>query len=216
MKRIKKVAAGTLLTLSGFFLLLAVYQPFNDYAKPDEKLSNALAYLVAGLPLAGAGGWIAWRLQQQAKKQKRDRLQSTFYRLLKKGNAQLTLLGFAMEADLSAEAAKQYLDQKAREFNATFDVCDGGGVVYVFHELSSLPPSKPGVSPSVSISSDYWTLGSTKDDVLRVQGTPTHIKLWSDHEDFHYGRSKVVFKKGRVAAYDNDDKNLKVVVKPSS
>jgi hypothetical protein len=157
-------------------------------------------------------------LQQQAEKRKRDRLQSIFYWLLKEGKGQLTLLSFAMEAQLSAEAARQYLDQKAKEFNATFGVCDGGGIVYIFNEPATLPPSEYAVLPSVSISSDYWTLGSTKDDVLKIQGTPTKVvqyETWGK-EIFSYGMSEVCFKKGLVAEYNNFDKNLKVVVGPST
>ncbi len=150
MKRIKKVAAGTLLTLSGFFLLLAVYQPFNDYAKPDDKLSNALAYLVVGLPLAGAGSWIAWRLQQQAEKQQRDRLQSIFYRLLKQGNGHITILQLAMEAQLTGSEARQYLDEQAREFNANFEVNDEGEIFYQFN-LGACNPDRLAASSSVPI-----------------------------------------------------------------
>lgn len=221
MKRIKKVAAGTLLTLGAFFLLLAVYQPFDKETKPDQTLSNVLGCLVFGLPLTGAGGWMVWRLHQQAQKKISDRLQATFYKLLKKGKGHVSTLGFAMETNLSAEAAKQYLDVKAKEFNATFTLSEDGGVFYYFNEFSALPSPESTVSPSVPHSANYWTLGSTKDDVLRIQGTPTKV-TWSDYssgveEQFYYGSStKVFFKKGRVVAYDNYDNTLKIIVGQSS
>jgi hypothetical protein len=232
MKRIKKVAAGTLLTLGAFFLLLAVYQPFDKETKPDQRLSNVVGCLIFGLPLTGAGGWMAWRLHQQAQKKISDRLQSTFYQLIKQRKGQISMLGFAMEAHLSAEAAKQYLDVKAKEFNATFTLSEDGGVFYDFNEFSALPspesnefaalPSPEStVSPSVPHSANYWTLGSKKDDVMRIQGTPTKV-TWIGYssgveEEFYYGSStKVFFKKGRVVAYDNYDNTLKVIVGQSS
>lgn len=133
MKRIKKVAAGTLLTLGSFFLLLAVYQPFVPETKPDERLSNTLGCLVFALPLTGAGGWIAWRLHQQAQKKKSDRLQSIFYGLLKKGDGKVTTLQFAMEAQLPGTEAKEYLDKQAQAFHANFEVNEEGEIFYYFN-----------------------------------------------------------------------------------
>ncbi len=70
---------------------------------------------------------------------------------------------------------------------------------------------KPSDSSAQKESMDFFTLGSTKDDVLRVQGTPTGIRgaLW------HYGFSSVRFVEDRVAAYDNAFGNLKVRLLPS-
>ncbi|MEJ5349294.1 MAG: J domain-containing protein [Desulfosoma sp.] len=70
---------------------------------------------------------------------------------------------------------------------------------------------KPSDSSIRKESMDFFTLGSTKDEVLRVQGTPTGIRgaLW------HYGFSSVRFVEDRVAAYDNAFGNLKVRLLPS-
>jgi large subunit ribosomal protein L7/L12 len=38
-----------------------------------------------------------------------------------------------MEAQLSGEQARDYLDERAKEFNATFEPLDDGGIVYQFH-----------------------------------------------------------------------------------
>jgi hypothetical protein len=58
---------------------------------------------------------------------------------------------------------------------------------------------------------DFFTLGSTKDEVLRVQGTPTGVRgsVW------HYGFSSVRFSEDRVASFDNSFGNLKVRLEPS-
>lgn len=70
--------------------------------------------------------------------------------------------------------------------------------------------------PSVEASrtgsvADFFTLGSTKDEVLRVQGTPTGVRgaVW------HYGFSSVRFSEDRVASFDNSFGNLKVRLEPS-
>ncbi|MFY9745366.1 MAG: J domain-containing protein [Acidobacteriaceae bacterium] len=45
----------------------------------------------------------------------------------------------------------------------------------------------------------YFTIGSTRDEVLAVQGTPTGFS----HNTFEYGTSKVHFRDGRVSSWDN-------------
>jgi hypothetical protein len=90
---------------------------------------------------------------------------------------------------------------------------------YHFNELSALPMSESTVFASVILPNDYWTIGSTRDDVLRIQGTPTQVAQYETlgKEVFYYGSSSnIVFKKGRVVEYNNYHNNLKVFVGPSS
>ncbi|WP_448382104.1 J domain-containing protein [Desulfosoma sp.] len=74
--------------------------------------------------------------------------------------------------------------------------------------VSLMPSSEAARSGSAA---DFFTLGSTKDEVLRVQGTPTGVRgsVW------HYGFSSVRFSEDRVASFDNSFGNLKVRLEPS-
>lgn len=131
-KLFKKVSAGLLLTLGGLFLVAGVYAPFNHHIDRKEQMSEAMACLLFGLPLTGVGVWIALGLYQQTQEENRTRLQSIFFNLLKNHNGRITVLQFAMEAQLSGKAAKHYLDEQALEFNANFDVSQEGEVFYCF------------------------------------------------------------------------------------
>jgi large subunit ribosomal protein L7/L12 len=133
MKLIKKLSAGFLVTLGSICLLAAAYAPFNHDISPEEQRSEAIACLLFGLPLTGVGGWMAWRLHQQGKNKRRDRLQSIFYELLKQSKGQITVLQLAMEAKLSGTEARQFLNEQAREFNANFEVNDQGEIFYFFN-----------------------------------------------------------------------------------
>jgi hypothetical protein len=64
-------------------------------------------------------------------------------------------------------------------------------------------------------SSSLWTMDSSREEILRVQGTPTQVFLDSPGctETFYYGSSTVELKNGFVAGYDNLDKNLRVKAK---
>ena len=61
----------------------------------------------------------------------------------------------------------------------------------------------------------YFTRGSTQDEVISVQGTPTEILVWYDEEWRYYGSSRVVFSLsgGRVTEWKNTG-NLRVRLVP--
>lgn len=62
--------------------------------------------------------------------------------------------------------------------------------------------------------SDYFTIGSTEDEVLAVMGDPTsYDDMGIIGKIFHYGISSVDFKNGKVESYNNLGRNLKVKVK---
>lgn len=67
------------------------------------------------------------------------------------------------------------------------------------------------ILPAGGSAADFFTLGSTKEEVLRVQGTPTGVRgsVW------HYGFSSVRFSEDRVISYENSFGNLKVRLAPS-
>ncbi len=66
---------------------------------------------------------------------------------------------------------------------------------------------------------DYFTRGSSQDDVLHVQGTPTKIETWFDEEWWYYGRLTrvIVSLPDRVVTgWDNYDGTLKVRLLPAT
>jgi hypothetical protein len=62
------------------------------------------------------------------------------------------------------------------------------------------------IPQTISSFKDYFTLGSTKDEVLAVQGTPKKII----GDTWYYGYSSIDFNNGKVKGYSNISKNLKV------
>lgn len=72
------------------------------------------------------------------------------------------------------------------------------------------------LNPIAARSTDrFWRLESSREDVLKVQGTPTEVLLESAActETFYYGNSTVLIKNGFIAGYDNFDNNLRVRAK---
>lgn len=63
-------------------------------------------------------------------------------------------------------------------------------------------------------SNDYFTIGSTEDEVLAVMGDPTsYDDMGSLGKRFQYGLSTVYFENGKVESYSNLGRNLKLRVK---
>jgi hypothetical protein len=85
--------------------------------------------------------------------------------------------------------------------------------------LPLAPKSFPEKQPTEPDTMDYITLGSHKDDVIRVQGTPDKInRLYESlgYHEWHYGRSHVQIsvKNSKVLSWSNSGKDLKVQLLP--
>ena len=67
-------------------------------------------------------------------------------------------------------------------------------------------------SLEASIGNRSFTIGSTKDDVLRAQGNPTSTSKLDalNKEIWRYGISQIIFKSERVSEFSNNGKNLKI------
>lgn len=66
-------------------------------------------------------------------------------------------------------------------------------------EVSPLNPLNVRLAPTIPTTSrGYFTVGSSRDEVLAVQGTPTEFS----ETVFSYGLSKVFFRSGRVVSWD--------------
>jgi len=159
MKTAGKLASGWLLTLGFMFMTLSASAVLNKIAMQnasrrlpvdfDEEFVDtnttyaddnaAVGGLVFGVPTLILGGWLAFGLYRDSQQEKKtinqqvsDRLQSIFYQMLTENNGRVTVLKFAMQSQLPAAVAREYLDEKAQEFHANFKVSDDGAISYHF------------------------------------------------------------------------------------
>jgi len=161
MKTAEKLAAGWLLTLGFMFLTLSVSAAVekNSILKPiptpieEEEYARefvnkdalylldttARQSLIFGVPTLILGGWLSlglYRRSQQEKKalnqQVNEQLQYVFYQMLQENKGRMTVAGFAIKSQLPAITAREYLDEKAKEFNANFQVSEEGAISYHF------------------------------------------------------------------------------------
>ena len=137
MKFIQKLSAGLLLSLGALFILVGftnavTYDPQLTKEERQRELSGIIGCYGIGAIAASGGGWIVWNLRQKHQKQLKQNLDSVFYQLVKAESGRITVLQLAMEAQISGEEARKYLDGKAKEFNASFEAREQGNISYLF------------------------------------------------------------------------------------
>jgi outer membrane protein assembly factor BamE (lipoprotein component of BamABCDE complex) len=91
-----------------------------------------------------------------------------------------------------------------------FDLKDGKVAGWKLDGASPAIQVKLWPESAIDPSLDSFTVGSTKDEVLAVQGTPT---LFSE-DVFGYGGSEVYFQSNRVVRWRNDPASVQLRVAP--
>jgi hypothetical protein len=79
-------------------------------------------------------------------------------------------------------------------------------------EKNSGGNSKKSAKTESESSKNYFTIGSTENEVLNVMGDPTSISNIGPYKIYYYNLSSVKFENGKVRDYHNDG-NLKIRVR---
>lgn len=132
MRLISRIAAGSLLFFGLFVLGMGTTELLNPDTPAQDREESLAALLLFGVPFTATGSWMFWRAYHQSQQQKQTHLRSTFFNLLKENNGHITALQFSMATGLDGKAAKSYLDDRAKEFDANFNVTTEGNISYYF------------------------------------------------------------------------------------
>jgi hypothetical protein len=137
LKIIKKTIAGILM-VSGIPVVLWSAFHLGGVSAWERELALILLTLV-GLPPTAIGSWLLWTVAQQSKQEqleaqrdRAERLQSTFFRMIVEGDGAITPLEFSMATQLSGQEAKVFLDGCAKDYDGAFDVTYEGNIIYRF------------------------------------------------------------------------------------
>ncbi|HEY9762175.1 MAG TPA: hypothetical protein V6D07_06590 [Trichocoleus sp.] len=128
------IGCGSSIAVLGALLLLI---PALQFLNPVDKFPGRLniwgwGALGIGVVSASFGTWLGIDAVFAGRQAKRDRIQAAFFNLVEGSNGEITVLQFARAANLSGEEAQKYLDIKAKEFGADFNVGSEGGIYYRF------------------------------------------------------------------------------------
>ena len=139
MKTVKKFCAGFMVSVGVLFLMVSVGTLFELNAEnitPEQKQEAEDAFLgglFLGVPFTAGGGSMLWGMRRKNQKELSDRLDSIFYEILQANHGKITVLQLAMAAKLPGKQAKEYLNQKSQEFNASFEPSEQGDIIYLFN-----------------------------------------------------------------------------------
>ncbi|MBD2090533.1 ribosomal protein L7/L12 [Microcoleus sp. FACHB-1515] len=137
--------------------IIAGIHSFNDrdfYRR--DRMNDGIASMLLGGTLIGSGALSKRNLRLQKQQQERDRLRSVFYGLLRQTDT-VTVLQFAIAAQVAGEVAKPFLEQQAQIFGAEFDISDRGEITYRFRSSQWPPIALPApVADAPQLSSEMF------------------------------------------------------------
>lgn len=131
MARTTTIAAGILLGTGIAISLPSASILLNPNSSVQSRWFSGLALITLGLPPITRGAKMVLKAQDEAR-QEQKRLRAAFYDALKASGGKISVLHFAMQSKITGDEAKAYLDERAKEFNASFEVSEGGKVIYDF------------------------------------------------------------------------------------
>lgn len=102
-------------------------------------LESGRFFLVLGAVLGMGWGWKYYQQQQQ---KQQAQLTTVFYRLIQENQGRISTLDLAMDAKLPGNVVQQYLEDRASEFAADYEITEQGGIIYHF-ETAKPAQSQP-------------------------------------------------------------------------
>ena len=139
MKLMKKFLAGCFLLFGIPFSTVMIWEIINPKTAEIDKQNAVAALTILTIPSTIMGGWLSWSLVQQKKREQtllieseQKRIEFVFLELIENNSGKITVLQLARNAQISTQSAKEYLDEKAKELSADFEVNENGNVSYSF------------------------------------------------------------------------------------
>jgi hypothetical protein len=160
--RLRYFLAGSLVAIGiliGLICLLGFFWPgamTDPRAQVDQQTMAIGSFVILGVPPIILGTALWWKTQQRKRVRTSQRLKKCIFQPLQQTQGQISVLEFAMAAKLDGDAAKRYLDNRAREFNADFDVDAQGSWLYCFTlpanaTLQSAEPDEQSAEPGDNV-----------------------------------------------------------------
>jgi len=139
VKLFKTSAAALLLTFGLSILVIADRKLDNEHTPPGDREELKATIVIFGLPMTVLGSILGVSLYREGKQNQfkqiegdRRQIQEQFYQVLQANQGRISIMQLAMAAKLPGREAKAFLDERAKEFNANFEVTPEGDIYYKF------------------------------------------------------------------------------------
>lgn len=136
-----------------------IYQKSSQNSKGGGEylsLLLAVAFLLfitkTAFPLlltmaSGIGGWILWKYTSHQSRHRQECLDRAFYSFIREHGGLITPLDLALVTQLPGSQVQAYLDSKAVEFGADFEITEDGRIFYTFSTVATLTKTNEPKSP---------------------------------------------------------------------
>ncbi len=113
----------------------------------------AWRWLIVFGVLSALGG--LWKYYEQKQQERQEWLNVIFYQTLQKHQGKITTLDLAIAANITGVEAQEFLQQRAQEFGAEFDITDAGGILYCFTSVT-MPNSQTANHSNNDSNNEPW------------------------------------------------------------
>ncbi len=135
MQAVKKFFAGLFLLMGLPVMFLAAADLADSNETPETKEGALAAMAIIGLPPVAIATGLIFSLrhdQQQRQQQLSLSREQSFLQLLHQQQGEISAASFALQAKIPLAEAKAYLDEKAKQLDADFEVGDNREIIYRF------------------------------------------------------------------------------------
>jgi curved DNA-binding protein CbpA len=168
------------------------------YGTPDNLSEDVFYYLTSAVYFKNGivVGWEGKHINKKVKKESNSFSQKNYF-----------TVGSTKDEVLSIQGTPDRFSEN-KFYYGTSDVYFENDLVVRWYD--SYPKLKVEMKPKFFSSKKYFTVGSTKDEVLSIQGTPDRFS----ENKFYYGTSDVYFENDLVVRWYDSYPKLKVEMKP--
>lgn len=132
-KKEKKISKKEQYLLAlGFFGIGFINLIVSIFSDSTFSSDDKFAWIAMSGAMTLGGAVFFYYLIYMEKKRKKDILNSMFFSMLKEKKGKITLIDFAISANIEAGIARDFLEKKAIEFSAQPEITEDGEVVYIF------------------------------------------------------------------------------------
>ncbi|KPQ36293.1 MAG: Protein of unknown function (DUF1601) [Phormidesmis priestleyi Ana] len=134
IKRIIGIGLPSLGLVLGFLCLgRAVETALDQNPNRLGKRETITAGLLLGIPSTAGSAWMLMAMRRDRQLIQSRRLQQLFYKAVRANHGRINALQLAMLAEISVEAAQDFLDGWAGPLDADYQIDETGVMVYCFN-----------------------------------------------------------------------------------
>ena len=105
---------------------------FFGFGFTDLNNESGIFLILFGFLLTAVGVIGVYLIRKKKSESDNDRLNTLLYQLIKKRNGKITVLEFAIHANIEPNMAREFIESKAIQLGSVPDIDENGTITYIF------------------------------------------------------------------------------------